>query len=462
MMTYLDLWCGWRRWFSRRSSGLAGLRRSPRAALVEFLESRVLPASNIAASLEKGTLAVTGSDDADRVSIEMTFPFTSVRISVEGGTVNGEPVIELPGAVRDLRINLLGGDDQLVVHDLWQFPHPRNLTIDAGAGNDSIRMYSMQLSGGASIDLGAGDDVLRIDDVRFAKKVSIAAGDGDDGVLWERDADLWESLWFQKVAVSLGDGNDELRAGIDGDPHRRMFAQNSMSLNGGAGADRFQLWDQSPVSPKLKQIETQAPADIPYLVASLVNDTGTPDDGITADPSLTGRIPDFGSKVIFKGAFDRNDPNEFVDLTSYVQPDGTYSFDEALLQNLFPGALGDGVRIFTTCAIDRFGEQSHVSGSLLFRLDRLELFPADFGLAPEFEIGSPGDNHASAAVVTLVGHTQPGAQAHLGDLNFVTADSSGEFRFENVPLAVGENLFGVEVRLGAGTAGNAVTITRFS
>lgn len=145
-----------------------------------------------------------------------------------------------------------------------------NLTVDSGAGNDTIYAVA-DVGGRTSVKSGAGtDDVVLLgtlqgnvavdtgadtDWVEFyataAADVNIQTGEGDDGVSLERpgiggnltidtgadgdDVTLLANVQGN-VSVKTGDGNDAVSIG-GGDPNAPMTIQGSLLVDTGAGDD---------------------------------------------------------------------------------------------------------------------------------------------------------------------------------------------------------------------------------
>ena len=116
--------------------------RSRTRLSLQPLEPRLAPTNNVTAQLVGADLWIRGDDAGNGISV---FRMPSGRFRLEGGenaitheltTVNGEAVIMTEPVRGQVRIDLLGGDDFLLLGDPAGHPlrMPGNLTIDAGDG----------------------------------------------------------------------------------------------------------------------------------------------------------------------------------------------------------------------------------------------------------------------------------------------------------------------------------------
>ena len=100
--------------------------------------------------------------------------------------------------------------------------------------------------------------------------------------------------------------------------------------------------------------EDQTP---PLIIVSLANDTGTSNtDGITSDPTITGRLSDLSQIAEFQARFNGN----FVDISDRLQADGRFELDRALLTAINGGSLNDGIYRLQLVAEDLRGNVSSI------------------------------------------------------------------------------------------------------
>ncbi len=161
--------------------------------------------------------------------------------------------------------------------------------------------------------------------------------DGKTDLLWRNTTDGRDAVWLMN-GTTFGSG---------------ILIQPQTDLNWQA-VGTFKLYDQSPV-----------------VTAKLLNDTaapsGTNTDRISKDPTITGKVT--GVTTLKAGlAKTPGNPTTFIDVTSKIQPDGTFLLNPATLQQINGGvSLVDGTYALTLQAID----SSNVSGtvSVAFTLD---------------------------------------------------------------------------------------------
>ena len=439
------------------------------ASTAEVLEPREMLASNITASLSKGILTVTGSSEADRITLQPGVQAGTIQISVEGGTVNNAAgPITLSGLTKHFQVNLGSGDDVLIVQGFNSSkPLPKNFVVDAGAGADLVEISNIRVNGATSILLGTGSDTLKVDDSQFAKKVTLNAGDGNDGILVDRRHGFSSTTSFlHKTNVQLGAGTDVLRVGVDGDATRKASFAKPVVLNGGTETDTLALATGITMKSKVTFIENTTTATLPQVTVGLSNDTApngaTNTDRITSDAAMSGQVVNFAAGNQLRGGFDQMTAAQFVDLSAFVQPDGSFALPHSNLVSLFPGALTNGAHTFKVQVTDNFGESSNLV-SLTFTLDTFGPSINGFGLAQESNTGTIDDLVTSAGSVRLTGVASPNAVVKLTQTGqSVTADNLGIFSFNAIALVLGDNVFQVTTNDVAGNVGPAssITITR--
>ena len=147
---------------------------------------------------------------------------------------------------------------------------------------------------------------------------------------------------------------------------------------------------------------------------------------------------------------------DFTDLLGSLQGN-QFTISAAQMAALAGGTLADGPHVLHLRAADPAGNVSNID--VAFTLDTSA--PAgSANLAPGSATVS--STETSAASVTLVGLTEPGAQVTLGSNGPVTtANKSGAFQFTNVALALGSNSVALHIVDRAGNASDInASITR--
>jgi hypothetical protein len=355
----------------------------------------------------------------------------------------------------------------------------RNATVSSAAGIDRLRtgqlIDSSILAGLDTVDGVAGnaDDVLGAGTLGFVRVLrnlersnliaGVSAGlDGQFGTL----DDVPESLPAQSLIRSVsarsirGSSDPTESFGIlaaDGSPrvlaHGRIFT--------GAGNLRLLGPVPPPVSPPA---DTQSPV----IAASLVRDTapggGTNEDRITFDPSIHGTVIDPSPIAALRAGFDGTPANQFVDVLAPLEPNGSFTLDRGLLDQINGAALADGGHVLHIQATDSAGNESSLF-DVAFELDTTPPTAPSFDLAPASDSDPIGDRQTLFSIVTLEGITAPGMAVDLfrGNVPIAssTADGGGTFTFTGVALSLGANIFTVRATdLAGNESQTSVTITR--
>ena len=190
-----------------------------RSLRMESLENRELMAADVTAALSAGTLQVTGTDKADIVRINQGRNTISVSVGL-----NSPFASFAANEVRNLRINMNGGNDKVYVNlqqaaldsifvdmgrgvnegmDL-RLGSVGTMNIDAVASLHTNASISGTINGTASVDFGsgAGDDVLTVWN-SSARSLNVKMGGGDDRCVLTRSQ-------VDRAMIDLGAGDDNL------------------------------------------------------------------------------------------------------------------------------------------------------------------------------------------------------------------------------------------------------------
>lgn len=143
--------------------------------------------SRSAISLSGASATVTGGSGADTL-------FVDSLISGEAVLGDGNNVVSLTSADSDSKLTFGEGKDSLVVKDTANL-----LTIDLGAGNDTVRVASLT---GGTLDLGAGNDDASLGAIKGS---AISLGDGKDTLL--------VAGGFDSATITGGSGADVISLG---------------------------------------------------------------------------------------------------------------------------------------------------------------------------------------------------------------------------------------------------------
>ncbi|MGE3992160.1 Ig-like domain-containing protein [Pseudorhodoplanes sp.] len=188
------------------------------------------------------------------------------------------------------------------------------------------------------------------------------------------------------------------------------------------------------------EIDTTPPAA--PVILSFADDTGTPDDGITADNTvtLTGTSEANATIAIFDGAT----PLE----TTVADGSGNWSFTTL--------ALDDGAHSFTATATDAAGNTGAISNTVAVEIDTIApAAPVITDFADD--TGTPDDGITYDSTVTLTGTALANASIEIFDgassLGSTTADGSGNWSFTTISLDNGEHTFTATATDAAGNTG---------
>ncbi|MDA9391354.1 hypothetical protein WN73_11870, partial [Bradyrhizobium sp. CCBAU 45394] len=190
------------------------------------------------------------------------------------------------------------------------------------------------------------------------------------------------------------------------------------------------------------------------LTVALLHDSGiSASDGITNDPTISGKVTDLAGVTDLRGGLDGTSSANFVSFSSLVQPDGTFQLGSAQLNILAGGALADGAHTLHLTAADSAGNTASVEVSFTF--DSTPPSAPVFDLAATDQIGNPADHQTQSGHATLVGNTDPNAAITLLSTGVSTvASNTGTFQFAGVSLSDGSN--GLTIR-ATDVAGNSST-----
>lgn len=148
-----------------------------------------------------GDLVILGTPGADRLLVSGGPGAYSV--AAFGGTTfnDGQTSGLFSGVTGDVRVNLRGGDDTLI---LQGFTAANDLDVATGGGDDAVTLNSAAVIGRADIDLGGGSDLISVRNTLFVGPTVIDAGGGSDQI------DLTSSAFFGPTIIDGGPGNDTL------------------------------------------------------------------------------------------------------------------------------------------------------------------------------------------------------------------------------------------------------------
>ncbi len=178
----------------------------------ENLESKLLLAADLHASVVDGDLVVVGSKGDDDLLIQAapdnpnTWTVTAASNDSINGGQPGEAVV-LSGVTGSLRVSLRSGNDKLTVEGPSQLASlPRSLHIRSGDGANQILVSNLAIGNDFSFRTGAGSDRIVVRRTEIAEQVVVRSGAGADSIALE------EVTVGGSVDVHAGGGryNDEM------------------------------------------------------------------------------------------------------------------------------------------------------------------------------------------------------------------------------------------------------------
>lgn len=266
----------------------------PTQAAVSSLESRVLLAGKVTATLKSGTLTITGDNGNNEIRIAPGLAGQIIVSETSGGTVNKSNNIVFDAA------------------------SVKNIVVNPKMGHDVVHVSGVALTGYLSIDLSSGNNEADVVDSSIGGKLTIKGGNGVDEVTVERCTVTGELIG------SLGNGTNGFGlAATD-------LASKS-TITTGTGADHVSIDNTNCDKPII--INTSSGTDLVHFDNSVMNDTTTVDTSAGVDRFKAENSTFAGNVSVKLG--DDNDQIELLqcDWGAIVVMDGgngtdTYSHDE--------------------------------------------------------------------------------------------------------------------------------------
>lgn len=221
-----------------------------RCLRVELLEPRALLAGNVAASVVRGNLVLSGDSQDNAFSIESgPNPGDFVIVGrLDAGntpaatTINQQTQVTVHGVTKSVSVNLGGGSDDVIVGNSEALPGetppvlaiPRDLNIFGNTGADSVVVDGVQIGGNLSINMGTGASTgaqqLIVHNAQVVGSIAVRAPQGD------ADIQLREGGAGKAVSVIGGVGEDRIL--VDA-----FNVKGSLTLDGGLDTDSVQVVD---------------------------------------------------------------------------------------------------------------------------------------------------------------------------------------------------------------------------
>ena len=197
------------------------------AFLLESLESRRLLAGIVAAEINNaGDLIISGDRDDNDLEVDIDV-FGNVSIEGRNGTVIDEGNLATSQVSGDIRINLRGGNDELVLSTGQGAFAFENLVAQMGTGNDYFGLIDFAATGGVTVVSGAGEDVTNIREGEIDGDVRISSGGGHD------INSVGTNTVLRNLSMHSGAGNDD-------NYFYGAIAHGRITITTGRGNDAFE------------------------------------------------------------------------------------------------------------------------------------------------------------------------------------------------------------------------------
>jgi hypothetical protein len=199
----------------------------------------------------------------------------------------------------------------------------------------------------------------------------------------------------------------------------------------------------------------------PNIKLGLANDTGASrSDKITADSTIRGQVSSVAKIVQLKAGFEGAPDNRSVDMTSAIQPDGSFQFSDDQLKQIYGGSLKEGTNTLKIAVSNELGNIK--ASQFSFTLDTKASLQAE----PRFKTPSVRLGETIDDKVTFVGKAEANStvvfQKPDSAAQAVAVDASGNFEIKDVALAaIGDYQFSLQMRDVAGnTTSKSLNVKR--
>jgi VCBS repeat-containing protein len=261
---------------------------------LESLERREVLAGNVSAVIQGGDLFVNGDSLGNDITITRSGP-SSVTITGNGTTVNGQTSLTLGNFQRNITVDLGIGNDVVnfkrTADDLFRIFG--GLEVNTSGGNDRVNFTDTEVQGLLFVDTGSGNDQVNATPgtsgwgLRVLKVGSILAGSGDDVVSLDR------ARFERASSILLEDGNDNLFL-------RNSEFIRSTLIDGGNGFDLLNtVSTYLPKEPLVVLFESRGsnPPPPPNTPPVAVNDAATLAEGGTLSINVPANDTDVGGSL---------------------------------------------------------------------------------------------------------------------------------------------------------------------
>jgi RHS repeat-associated protein len=180
----------------------------------------------------------------------------------------------------------------------------------------------------------------------------------------------------------------------------------------------------------------------PTITAQLTVDSGSSNsDKITNNPTVTGKVTDASPIAVLKAGFDSTVAANWLNVTTNIQADGSFTFTPTQLNQIYGSNLPDGTHTLHLSATDSKGNQS--SFDYTFTLDTTIGIPS-LQLATASDTGaSNSDKITKINTPTISGTGEIGATIKLADgsniVGQATVGTDGKWQITSSQLTNGNH-----------------------
>jgi hypothetical protein len=279
-----------------------------------------------------GTISGVWFVDGDANELEANEFATTFRFNAHGRLKEIDSNGDLGGTVTATRINKVIVKRDLVQAIILGGADMGDDGAFGGTGEDEDLFFRGDI-GKVDINGQVIDSVL----AAGLDPVNGTFGDGDDFVTGKKGSSLG------KVSVTGTATNDSLFAA--GDFKNIKIGGTKVDP---AGDPRFLLASTDPDE------------DAPVIQAQLRNNTGDPNDNVTSDPTIIGRITDLGRIETFRVGIDDMELEDFESVHGLLEPNGTFELLRSRIENINEGPLTLGAHTINFVARDEIGNISAI------------------------------------------------------------------------------------------------------
>jgi hypothetical protein len=204
------------------------------SAEIQVLETKSLPTGTVTVSLSgSGDLYIRGDNNPNELEVQVFGGQLSVTglnntlIKLGNAAPAANISVPVPAVLRDVKIDLRGGDDVLSLTSVDALDVERNLDINTGSGNDEVEIFAentLSVGRNAWIYTEGGNDIVSLNTLAggsfvIGRDAEIKTGSGEDAVaLVDRDRFSGVTNTADLLAVpnnTATAGAQSIRAGRD-------------------------------------------------------------------------------------------------------------------------------------------------------------------------------------------------------------------------------------------------------